>query len=87
MPRREFLHKHDANGPTRIGVALDFPTLVGGESFFEIIRVAGIVGAVGAAEDINVEAHGRRSMCSSFDRLRMSAGYSRVVRDLGGVVN
>ncbi len=51
--------KDELDGSARVGVARDLSALVSGEPSFEIVGVTHIVGAVGAAEDIDVEAHRR----------------------------
>jgi len=69
--------KDELDGSPRVRIARDFTALVSGEPSFEIVRVTYIVGAVAAAEDIDVEAHATHSCGSSFDRLRTSGWGAR----------
>ncbi len=71
--------KHELHRPTRISITRDVARLVCGYSPFQIVRMPCVVGAVGTAEDVDVEAHGGRAR-SPFDWLRVSG--RRAVDDL-----
>ena len=61
----EIVGEDEFDGAPLAGVAGDEALAVGGDSDIQVVSVAGVVGAVGAFEDVDVEGHrgGRRAGC------------------------
>ena len=54
----EFVGEDELDGAALAGVAGDEALAVGGDSDFKVVGMTGVVGAVGAFEDVDVEGHG-----------------------------
>src|SRR3989442_1676339 len=63
----KFMSEYKGDWAASVRITRDFATVVLGDALFQVVGVANVIGAVCAAENVDVKSHCRASPRSGFD--------------------